>query len=55
MILSSLESDESPYYTKQVRMSKILLADWIANFAMDDGCEKLRMKETTNELEISLM
>ena len=31
-------------------MSKILLADWSANFAMDDEREKLRMKEATNEL-----
>ena len=31
-------------------MSKILLADWSVNFAMDDEREKLRMKEATNEL-----
>ena len=30
-------------------MSKILLANWSANFAMDDEHEKLRMKEATNE------
>ena len=32
-------------------MSKILLVDWSANFAMDHECEKSRMKEATNELE----
>jgi hypothetical protein len=32
------------------RMFKILFADWSANFAMDDECKKLRMKEATNEL-----
>ena len=31
-------------------MSKVWLADWSANFAMDDECEMLRMKEPTNEL-----
>ena len=33
-------------------MFKILFADWSANFAMDDECKKLRMKEATNELAI---
>ena len=32
------------------RMSKILLADYSANFAMDDECEKSTMKEAANEL-----
>ena len=31
-------------------MSKILLAYWSANFAMDDEREKLRTKEVTNEI-----
>ena len=31
-------------------MSKILLLDWSANFAMDDEREKSKMKEATNEL-----
>ena len=31
-------------------MSKILLADWSADFVMDDECEKSRMKEVENEL-----
>jgi hypothetical protein len=28
----------------------VLLADWSADFARDDECEKLRMKKSTNEL-----
>lgn len=32
-------------------MSKILHADYSANFAMDDRCEKMRMKKTKNKLE----
>ena len=32
-------------------MSKILLADWSANVAMDGEREKSRMNEATNELE----
>jgi hypothetical protein len=31
-------------------MSKILLADWIANFFIYDECEKSRMKEAPKEL-----
>ena len=31
-------------------MSMILLADWSAEFCMDDECEDERMKETTIEL-----
>ena len=32
------------------RMSKIILAYQSVNFAVDDECEKSRMKEATNEL-----
>ena len=31
-------------------MSKIVLMNWSADFAMDVKCAKLRMKEATNEL-----
>ena len=31
-------------------MSKILLVNWGADFAMDDECEKSRIKEATNNL-----
>jgi hypothetical protein len=31
-------------------MSKILHADWSVDFAMDGEREKLRMKESTNDL-----
>ena len=31
-------------------MSKILLVYWSANFAMDNGCQNVKMKEATNEL-----
>ena len=32
-------------------MSKILLANWSTDFPMAHECEKLRMKEATNDLE----
>jgi hypothetical protein len=32
------------------RMSKVILVDWSADFAMDHEHEKLRMRETTNKL-----
>ena len=31
-------------------MSKFLHVDWSADFAMDGELEKLKMKETTNEM-----
>jgi hypothetical protein len=31
-------------------MSNILLVDWSVDFSMDDEHEKLRIKETTNEM-----
>ena len=49
MVLSNVEGDESPNPTKQMEISKIFLVDRIANFAMDDECDKSRMKEVANE------
>ena len=51
VVLSSVERDESPNHTKQLEDSKILPADQNADFAIYNDCEKLRMKEETNELE----
>ena len=49
MLLSSLEMNPQSIQNNW-RMFNILLVDWSANFAMDQECEKLRMKKTTNEL-----
>ena len=48
-----LEGDESQILQNYWKMSKILLANWSVDFVMDHGREKLKMKEPTNELEIS--
>jgi hypothetical protein len=53
VVLSSVERDEFPKsYGKLAnwRMSKIFLAYWSADFAMDDEHDKLRVKEATNKL-----
>ena len=49
-MLLNVERDESQNPMKQMEMSKVLLVGWSANFAMDDECEKSRMKEVANEL-----
>ena len=48
-----MEGDESQILQNYWKMSKILLANWSVDFVMDHGREKLKMKEPTNELEIS--
>ena len=50
MVLSSVESDVSPNYMKQLKDVQDLLANWNTIFSMDDEREKLRMKEAANDL-----
>ena len=40
----------TPHIRNNWRIYKILLANWNANFVMDDEHEKSRMKKATNEL-----
>ena len=47
-MLSGVEADESPNHMKQL---DILLKHRSVDFAMNGERDKLRMKETTNELE----
>ena len=47
----NVERHGSPYHTKNERMLKNLPTYLSVYFAMDDECEILRMKKTTNELE----
>ena len=49
-MLSSVERDDLYIIWNNWTMSKILLAQWSVDFAMGHEREKLRMKETTNEL-----
>ena len=49
MLLLCVERDEFLTIHNNLRIFKILLVDWSANFAMDNECKKSRMKEATNE------
>ena len=49
-MLSSVEGDESLNYTKQPEDVQNFTYRFECRFSMDGECERLRMKESTNEL-----